>query len=131
MRSRAAVPFVVAFCVLASAAVARAEDWQRLGQGYVDYRSNPVVVPVGPETGAVSKIRLEVKMKALEVLDVKVFVAGGDSFEANIDRYLGAGDETGPIDVPGGPKAIEKVEVRYRRGSNEEPIPLLRVLGAR
>jgi hypothetical protein len=119
----------MAFCVLASAAAARAEEWQRMGQAYVDFRSNPVVVSVSTDAGAVSKIKVQVKESALEVRDVKVFLAGGESFDVTVDTYIGAGKETRPIDVPGGPKAIEKVEVKYRGGSSGEPMPLLRVLG--
>ena len=131
MRSKSVVPFVMFFCVLASAAAVRAGEWQRLGQEYVDFRSNPVVVSVSPDAGAVSKVRVQVKENALEVREVKVFLAGGQSFDVTVDTYLGAGKETRPIDVPGGPKAIEKVEVKYRTtASDEDPIPLLRVLGA-
>ncbi len=101
-----------------------------MAQWYVDFRSNPVAIPVSSEVGTVAKLKLQVKQSALEIVDVKVFIAGGESFDVALKAYLGAGDETRVIDIPGGPKVIEKVELTYRGGANDETIPLVRVFGA-
>jgi hypothetical protein len=77
-----------------------------MGQENVDFSSNLVVVPVSTDASAVSKIKVQVKESALEVRDVKVFLAGGESFDVALKAYLGAGDETRAIDLPGGPKVI-------------------------
>jgi hypothetical protein len=130
MSSRSTVSFVGAACFLATAVTAAAGDWQRLGQAYVDLRSNPVVVRVSSDAGALAKLRVQVKENALEIVNVKVFLAGGESFDDALKAYLGPGDQSRVIDIPGGPKVIEKVELTYRGGANAERVPLVRVFGA-
>ena len=130
MRSRSTVWLVGAACLLATAMTAAAGDWQRLGQAYVNFRSSSTVVPVSPAAGAVAKLRLQVKEDALEIENVKVFLTGGESFDVAVKAYLGPGAQTRVIDIPGAPKAIEKVELTYRGAAAGERVPLVRVFGA-
>ncbi len=129
MKSRLIVSVVVAAGILAWATTARAEGWRRLGQAYVDYHHNPVAVSLDSRAGTFSRIKLQVKENALEIRDIKVFTGRGDSFDVPVNKYLGAGKATKAIDVPGGPKAIEKVEVNYHDVSNDRMLPLVRILG--
>ena len=46
-----------------------------------------------------------------------------------LDAFVAAGRETRAFDVPGGPKAIKKVEVTYRNGSDENRLALVRLMG--
>jgi hypothetical protein len=128
--SRLGTAFVVGLFVVGSVATVWAEDWQQLGQQYVDYRTNPVAIQAKADGPAVSRIKLQVKERSLEIQDVKVFLAGGESFGVTLNSYLGPGRETRDIEVPAGPKAIEKVEFTYRSGSTGRRLALVRLLGA-
>jgi len=117
-------------CVVASAGVAGAADWQQLGQQYVDYRTSPVVIQVRPDAPPVSQVKLQVKDSAIAITGVKVVLAGGESFDVTLNAWVAAGRETRVIDVPGGPKAVQKVELSYRSGSSDSKLALLKLVGA-
>ena len=111
------------------AAVAAAGDWMQLGQQYVDYRSKAVVVAVKADAPTLNQLKLQVKESALEIDSVKVYLAGGDSFDVALKAYVAAGRETRAIDIPGGPKSVEKVEFTYHDGSGSGKLALVRLLG--
>jgi hypothetical protein len=121
---------VTTVCLVASAAVGGAADWQQLAQQYVDGRANPAVVTVKPDAPTVSELKLQVKQSALEIVGVKVVLADGDSFDVPLKVWLAAGRETTSIDVPGGPKAVQKVEVSYQGYSSDGRLALIRLFGA-
>jgi hypothetical protein len=130
MISRLGTACVAGVFVVVSVAGARATEWQQLGQRYVDYRTNPVAIRANPDGPAVSTIKLQVRESPLEIQNVKVFLAGGESFDVTLNVYVGPGRETRVIEIPAGPKAIEKVELTYRNRSTRGRLPLVRLLGA-
>ena len=117
-------------CVVASAGVAGAADWQQLGQQYVDYRTSPVVIQVKPEAPPVSQLKLQVRDSAVEISSVKVVLSSGESFDVTLKVWVAPGRETRAIDVPGGPKAVQKVEFSYHSGSSDSKLALVKLLGA-
>jgi hypothetical protein len=127
MRSNRFLVLLVGLCLVLAAATAGAEGWQRLGQRIVDYRTNPEVITVVGDPGAFAKLRLLVRESPLEILNVKVYVADGQTFDVTLNKYLGPGRETRAIEIPGGPKAIQKVEFTYKKGSEGSRLPVVQL----
>jgi hypothetical protein len=121
---------VTGVCLVGSATVVGAADWQQLAQQYVDGRTNPAVITVKPEAPTVSQLKLQVRQSALEIVGLKVVLADGDSFDVPLKVWLAAGRETNSIEVPGGPKAVQKVELSYRGFSSDGRLALIRLFGA-
>lgn len=114
---------------LALAAVsAVAADWRVLGEKVVDFRKNPEAVVAKADAGAFAKIRVEVKQANLELQNVKVLFSDGQSFDAPLNAYLGAGSGR-VIDLPAA-KSIEKIEFTCRPVSTEGRVALVRILGS-
>ena len=56
-----------------------------------------------------------------------MYVADGQTFTVALNKYLGPGKETKAIEIPGGPKAIQKVEFTYKKGSDGSRLPLVQL----
>ncbi len=115
--------------LLGSATGAEAAGWLRLGQQYVDYRSKSVVIAVKPDAPSLTQLKLQVSESALGIDNVKVYLAGGDSFDVPLNAYVGAGRETRAIEVRGGAKTVEKVELTCHDVSTSGRLALVRLLG--
>jgi hypothetical protein len=127
MRSNRSLVLFVGLCLVLAASTVGAEGWQQLGQRIVNYRTNPEVITVVGDPGAFTKLSLAVKEGPLEIVSVKVYVADGQTFDVTLNKYLAPGKETRAIEVPGGPKAIQKVEFTYRKGADGSRMPLVQL----
>jgi len=130
MRSNRSLVLLVGLCLVLASATVGAEGWQRLGQRVVDYRTNPEAITVVGNPAAFAKLSLQVSRSSLEILAVKVHVADGQTFEVTLNKYVGAGRETSAIEIPGGPKAIQKVEFTYKRGPDVSRLPLVQLVAS-
>jgi len=127
MRSNRSLVLLVGVCMVVAAATVTGEDWQRLGQRIVNYKTNPEVITVVGDPGAFAKLSLQVRESSLEIVNVKVYVADGQTFDVTLNKYLSPGRETRAIDIPGGPKAIQKVEFTYKKGSDGSRLPVVQL----
>lgn len=127
MRSNRSLVLLVGLCLVLAAATVGAEGWQQLGQTVVNYRTNPEVITVVGNPGAFAKLSLRVRETSLEIVSVKVYVADGQTFDVTLNKYLGPGKETKAIEIPGGPKAIQKVEFTYKKGSDGSRLPVVQL----
>jgi hypothetical protein len=128
--TRVGTALVAGLCVIASTAAAGAAGWQQVGQQYVDYRTSPVVFQVKPDAPALTQLKLLVRGSAFEIDRVTVTLASGKSFEVTLNAFVAPGRETRAIDIPGGPQAVQRVELVYRSGSRDGKIALVKLLGA-
>jgi hypothetical protein len=129
MSSNSAISLLAAVGVLVPAVAAQAAQWRPVGQQYVDFRTNPVVIQVEPAHATFAKLRLQVRGHSLEIDTVKLFLANGKSFDVTLDSWVGPGQETRVIKVPDGPEAVRKVQFTYRNGSaSEDVLPLVRLV---
>ncbi len=125
IRNMALMGIGVAFAAVS----AHAGEWRQLGVKVVDYRSNPVVIMTNAGAGAASKVKLQVSQQELEIRSVSFTFAGGESATVEMNRYVPAGGSTPAIEVPGGSKTIEKIEVSFAPGTPKEKLPVVAVLG--
>ena len=109
---------------------ARAGEWRQLGLKVVDYRTDPVVIMTNANAGPASKVKLQVSQEELEIRSVSFTFTGGESATVEMNRYVPAGGSTPAIDVPGGAKTIEKVEIAFAPDTAKEMLPVVAVLGA-
>lgn len=89
-------------------------DWELLGERAVNYQADRDVIVVTRAEGRFTKIALGCKGNGIEILDVKVHFANGETFDASVRSFIKAGDRTRAIDLPGEARAIQKVDLIYR-----------------
>lgn len=129
MKLASRVVCLAAVTLLLSIVPASAADWRPLGDRAMDFRANPVTVETAAGAGAVSKIKLEVKESNLEILNVKVTFVDGQTFNVDLNKYIGAGGSR-IIDLPGA-KEIRRVEFTYRKASAESNrIAVVKIFGS-
>jgi len=131
MKSNRSLVLLVGLCLVLAAATVGAEGWQQLGQTIVDFRTNPEAIAVVGDAGPIAKLKLQARDSSVEILEAKVYAADGQTFTVAVNKYLGPGKETKEIDVPGGPKAIQKVEFTYKKGSDGSRMPVVRLLASK
>ncbi|CAN1722026.1 conserved exported protein of unknown function [Hyphomicrobium sp. 1Nfss2.1] len=90
------------------------EQWEMLGEQAVGFGVDRDVIRVGRREGFFSKILLEVRDNDVEILDLKVFFKRGMPQDVRVRQRLRAGDRTRPIDLVGGDRLIDRIEVVYR-----------------
>ncbi len=98
----------------------KGEDWQLLGEKKVGRRTDRDVITVGRKEGRFEKIALEVKDNDVEILDLKVFFLHGPPQDVQVRERIREGGRTRPIDLVGGDRVIDRIELVYRtRGRGE------------
>jgi hypothetical protein len=79
-------------------------------------------IRVGRREGRFKAIRLHARGADVEVLDLKVFYAGGQPDDIRVQHFLRAGERTRPLDLRGWERAIERVDLVYRTRLNPADI---------
>ena len=130
MKLASRVMCLAAVVAVLSVVPARAGDWRPLGELTIDYRTNPVIMDAAAGAGAVSKIKLEVKQANLEINNVKVTFTDGQTFNLDLNKYIGAGNSR-VIDLPSA-KEVQKVEFTYTKYSTAETVRIgvVKILGS-
>lgn len=90
------------------------DDWELLGDKSVDFRVDRDVIRVGRREGRFEKIALEVTDNDVEIRDLTVFFRHGRPQDVRVRSLIRAGGRTRPIDLRGGDRVIERIELIYR-----------------
>jgi len=90
------------------------EDWELLGKEKVGFRVDHDTIRVGRHEGRFEKIALEVTDKDVEIRDLKVFFRHGPPQHVRVREFIRAGEHTRPIDLIGGERVIERIDLVYR-----------------
>ena len=94
--------------------------WELLGEKRVDRRGDRDVIRVGRKEGRFEKIALEVRDNDVEIRDLKVFFHRGPPQDLQVRERIREGQRTRPIDLQGGDRVIDRIELVYRtRGRGE------------
>jgi hypothetical protein len=95
-------------------------NWELLGEKKVDRRGDRDTIRVGRKEGRFEKIALEVKDNDVEINDLKVFFLRGPPQDVQVRERIREGKRTRPIDLQGGDRGIDRIELVYRtRGRGE------------
>ena len=87
--------------------------WDKLGERWVDGKTDRDVLPVGRDDGRFSAIKLVVERSALELSDIVVTFGDGTTFSPQTRLVFRKNETSRTIDLPGGKRVIKKVEFKY------------------
>lgn len=90
------------------------DGWEELGQQRVGFGVDHDVIRVGRREGRFEKIALEVSENDVEIRDLKVFFRHGPPQDVRVREFIPAGGHTRPLDLRGGDRVIERIEMVYR-----------------
>jgi len=95
--------------------VEAATDWSRLGERVVraGAQGDRDSIAVTARDGRFTRIQLRVEHSALELFDVVVTFADGTTFSPATRLVFAQGSNSRVIDLPGGARAIRRVDFRY------------------
>lgn len=100
-----------------------AGNWTELGCQQVNlFGADRDSIRVGRREGRFRAIRLLVRGAEVEVIDLKVIYAGGQPDDIPVQRFIRPGERTGPLDLRGRERAIERIEMVYRSRVNPSDI---------
>lgn len=95
---------------------ARVEDhtgWEKLGERLIQGRAEKDTIVVTGREGTFTRIKIVAEHSALELWDLEVTFGDGTTFSPNTRLVFGKNTGSRVIDLPGGQRAIRKVEFRY------------------
>jgi hypothetical protein len=104
----------------ASAASAQvvAERWVQLGCQQVGFSVDRDVIRVGNRGGRFRAIRLRAERNNVYMLDLKVVYGNGAPDDIPVRAEIRAGGASGPLDLRGLDRAIDRIEMIYRTQPN-------------
>lgn len=93
--------------------------WVQLGCKDVSFLgTDRDVIRVGKREGRFKAIRLEAKGNDVEMLDLKVVYSNGAPDDIQVRSLIRQGSHTRPMDLRGRERAIQRVEMVYRKRLN-------------
>jgi hypothetical protein len=129
LASLALVPLLFGACVVRAhprrpGAAERADDrqdrqveattgWDKLGERWVQGGVDHDAIGVGRADGRFHVIKLKAEHSALELFDVVVTFGDGSTWSPNTRLVMAQGTWTRDIDLPGGDRAIKRVDFKY------------------
>jgi hypothetical protein len=95
------------------------DKWVQLGCQEVSFiGKDRDAIRVGRREGRFKAIRLAARGNDVEMLDLKVIYANGQPDDIPVRRVIRAGQETRALDLRGGERAIDRIEMVYRSRPN-------------
>lgn len=101
-------------------------QWELLGDKRVGLGVDRDVINVGRREGRFEKIRLEVQDNDVFMRDLKVVYGNGEVDDIPVRELIRRGSGTRPIDLKGGDRFIDRIEMTYRSRPNFRGQALLR-----
>lgn len=89
--------------------------WRKLGTKRVSWFIDNDTFYVGRSRGAFRKILLKVRGNGLQLLSLRVVFANGGTQNVPVRRFIPPGGQTRQIDLNGGARFIQQVQLVYRR----------------
>ncbi|HEY3167189.1 MAG TPA: hypothetical protein VGK57_08175 [Candidatus Binatia bacterium] len=88
--------------------------WELLGERVAEFKVDRDRIEVGRREGRFSALRVAVKGAPLEMYDMVVTFADGNTFSPNIRHRFEENSWSREIDLPGDRRVIRSVDFRYR-----------------
>jgi hypothetical protein len=93
-------------------------DWEELGCQSVGFLGDRDVIKVGRREGRFKAIKLKVTGNSVYIRDLKVVYSNGDPDDLQVRAEIRQNGETGPLDLRGRERSIDRVEMLYRAKPN-------------
>jgi hypothetical protein len=114
-----AVGLLCAGLLATDAQAQRGGNWVDLGCKEVNFLgADRDSIRVGRREGRFKAIRLQAKGNDVEMLDLKVIYANGAPDDIQVRSMIRQGTQTRPLDLRGRDRAIDRVEMVYRKPLN-------------
>ena len=126
---RALSTIVTVLLLLGFSSASYAKGWVYLGEAHVDGAVDHDKIKVGRSEGRFRAIQLRVDRAAIEFRHVVVHYANGTSEEVQVRQRIRAGGSTRDIDLRGGDRVIESVELWYEKANYGSRRPRVRLYG--
>lgn len=97
---------------------AAALNWVQLGCRDVDLNVDRDVVQVDRRDGRFTALRLRAAGNAVQILDLKVIYGNGEPDDIPVRARIAEGGTSGPLDLRGHDRAIDRIEMIYARVPN-------------
>jgi hypothetical protein len=94
--------------------------WELLGERVAEFKMDRDQIEVGRKEGRFSTLRVAVKGAPLEMYDMVVTFADGNTFSPNIRHQFNENSWSREIDLPGDRRSIRSVDFRYRSTDRRE-----------
>jgi hypothetical protein len=91
------------------------DNWEQLGCIHVGRRADRDVISVGKREGRYSAIRLAVSGNDVNIEDLTVVYGNGKPDELRVRDVIREGGQTRAIDLQGGDRFIQRIEITSRR----------------
>jgi hypothetical protein len=95
-----------------------AAQWSPLGCRDVGFLIDHDVIGVGGAQGAFSRVRLRARGNRIEVFNLRVYYGNGQRDDIPVKAVIADGGQSGPLDLDGDVRAINKIELLYRSQPN-------------
>jgi hypothetical protein len=89
-------------------------DWELLGTRKVNLEKQTDVIDLSRRDGRFNALRIEIDNGPLEIFNIRVLFANGESFSPTVRINLRQDDQTQVIDLPGTARSIERIVFNYR-----------------
>lgn len=91
------------------------QEWVKLGERRVQlFGADKDAIPVSGAEGVFRRIKLKVTENGVEMLDLKVHFANGETQDVQVRTNIREGGETRVIDLEGAARVIEKIVMTYK-----------------
>ncbi len=94
--------------------------WELMGRREVDFRGDHDRIEVGRREGTYRQLELRVEGAPIEMYDMAVTFANGETFKPNLRHRFAEGSRSRVIDLPGDRRAIRRVDFSYRTINRRE-----------
>lgn len=112
--TRALVSYAVLGTTVSISPLFAQGDWELLGTREVSFSRETDVIEVSRREGLFNAIRIEIDRGPLEMHDVRVLFANGESFSPATRISFGDGAQSRIIDLPGESRTIDRITFRYQ-----------------
>jgi hypothetical protein len=90
------------------------DQWELLGTQTVGFGVDRDVVRVGRREGRFERLRIEVHENDINLYDLKVVFGNGEVQDIPVRERIRAGGRTRPLDLRGGDRVIDRIELIYQ-----------------
>lgn len=87
--------------------------WDKLGERWIEGKRDRDAIHVGRDEGRYTRIMLVAEHSALELFDIVVTFGNGDTYSPDTRLVFDQSTRSRVIDLPGGARAIKRVDLRY------------------
>lgn len=89
-------------------------EWVALATRKINFGKEKDIIPVTGVQGKFRAIQLRFQKRKVRINDLKVFFGNGEAFDVSVKKEFEPGQWTRIIDLPGGGRTINRIEMVYR-----------------